>query len=62
MVEKAKLYDDGDKLVRRHKVPLLNGFRRFFNKVSKEILSRDSPLAALIKEYMMGRQGMTLLD
>lgn len=63
MVTQARLHDRNGGQVRRHKVPLMNGFRRFFNKVGKEALSHDSPLAALIKkEYMMGHQGTTPLD
>jgi len=48
---------------RRHEVPAMNGFRRFFNKANKETLSRDSPLAALIKkEFMMNHTGLVKLD
>ncbi|MDE1767181.1 MAG: site-specific integrase [Thaumarchaeota archaeon] len=48
---------------RRHNVPAMNGFRRFFNKVNKETLSKDSPLAALIKkEFQMGHIGLVQLD
>jgi len=48
---------------RRSEIPIMNGFRRFFNKVNKETLSKDSPLAALIKkEYMMAHVGLTKLD
>jgi len=48
---------------KRHDVPIMNGFRRFFNKVNKETLSKDSPLAALIKkEYMMAHTGLVKLD
>jgi len=49
---------------RRHNVPLMNGFRRFFNKSIKESDSRDSTLAELIKkERMMGHEtGLILLD
>lgn len=48
---------------RRHEVPVMNGFRRFFNKVNKETLSKDSPLAALIKkEFQMGHIGLVKLD
>lgn len=48
---------------RRHEVPSMNGLRRFFNKTNKEALSKDSPLAALIKkEYMMGHTGLVKLD
>ncbi|MGQ0795652.1 MAG: integrase [Nitrosopumilaceae archaeon] len=48
---------------RRHDIPAMNGFRRFFNKANKETLSKDSPLAALIKkEYQMGHVGLIKLD
>lgn len=48
---------------RRHEVPIMNGFRRFFNKTNKETLSKDSPLAALIKkEFQMGHIGLVKLD
>ncbi|WP_268543692.1 integrase [Candidatus Nitrosotenuis cloacae] len=48
---------------RRHEVPAMNGFRRFFNKANKETLSKDSPLAALIKkEFMMNHTGLIKLD
>ena len=42
---------------------MMNGFRRFWNKACKESLSRESPLAALIKkEYMIGHAGLVKLD
>lgn len=48
---------------RRHNVPAMNGFRRFFNKTFKESISKDSPLASLIKkEYAMGHIGLVHLD
>ncbi|MFM7796497.1 MAG: integrase, partial [Candidatus Nitrosotenuis sp.] len=48
---------------RRHEIPAMNGFRRFFNKVNKETISKDSPLAALIKkELMMNHIGLVKLD
>jgi len=48
---------------RRHKVPLFNGFRRFFNKANKKSLSQGSMLASLIlKENMMGHTGLIKLD
>lgn len=48
---------------RRHEIPIMNGFRRFWNKTCKEALSKDSPLASLIKkEYMMGHTGLIKLD
>jgi hypothetical protein len=48
---------------RRHEIPVMNGFRRFFNKVNKNSISKDSPLGALIKkENMMGHTGLIKLD
>ena len=48
---------------KRHRVPLMNGFRRFFNKTYKEALSGNSTLGSLIKhEFMMGHRGLTSLD
>jgi len=48
---------------RRHKVPLFNGFRRFFNKANKKSLAQGSMLASLIlKENMMGHTGLIKLD
>jgi len=49
--------------MRRYEVPMMNGFRRFWNKTCKETASKDTPLAALIKkEYMMGHSGLVKLD
>jgi len=48
---------------RRHEIPALNGFRRFFNKQNKKSLSKNSILASLIlKEYQMGHTGLIKLD
>ena len=48
---------------RRHEVPIMNGFRRFWNKTCKEAVSKDSALASLIKkEFMMGHAGLIKLD
>ncbi|HJW19791.1 MAG TPA: integrase [Candidatus Nitrosotalea sp.] len=48
---------------RRHEIPVMNGFRRFFNKMNKNSISKDSPLGALIKkENMMGHTGLIKLD
>jgi len=49
---------------KRHEVPLMNGFRRYFNKSIKESNSKDSTLAELIKkERMMGHEtGLIILD
>lgn len=53
----------GDKRGKRHEVPIMNGFRRFWNKTCKESASGESALASLIKkEYMMGHQGLVSLD
>ena len=48
---------------RRHDVPVMNGFRRFWSKTCNETTSRDSPLASLIKkEYLMGHSGLVKTD
>ena len=48
---------------KRHPVPLMNGFRRFFNKTCKGATSGDSTISSLIKkEFMMGHRGLTALD
>ena len=48
---------------KRHNIPLMNGFRRYFNKTNKESLSKDSMLGQLIKkEMMMGHNGLIHLD
>ena len=48
---------------KRYEVPIMNGFRRVWNKTCKESLSRDSPLGSLIKkEFMMGHTGLIKLD
>lgn len=48
---------------KRYDVPIMNGFRRFWNKTCKESLSRDSPLGSLIKKkFMMGHAGLIKLD
>ena len=45
----------GAKRGKRFDVPVMNGFRRFWNKTIKEAGSGESSLASLIrKEYMMG--------
>lgn len=63
LVEKSEIRKPLVKGNRRHEVPAMNGFRRFFNKVNKETLSRDSPLATLIrKEYMMNHVGLVKTD
>ena len=48
---------------RRFDVPMMNGFRRFWNKTCKESTSKESPLSSLIKkEFMMGHVGLVKLD
>ena len=60
MVERAGLRDG--KSGKMHRVPLMNGFRRFHNKTCKEALA-GSTLGSLIKhEFMMGHHGLTSLD
>ena len=63
MIMDAGLRDPGAAGARRHEIPLMNGFRRFWNKTCKESLSSDSPLSSLIKkEFMMGHKGLVSLD
>jgi hypothetical protein len=63
VLKKAGLRTPLVKGKRRHEIPVMNGFRRFFNKANKETLSKDSPLAALIKkEFQMGHTGLVKLD
>lgn len=62
IVKKSELRSNLVKM-RRHDVPAMNGFRRFFNKSFKESPHKDSSLAALIKaEFVMGHRGLTKLD
>lgn len=61
MITKAGLRNS--QCFRRHEVPIMNGFRRFWNKTCKESVSQESSLASLIKkEYMMGHRGLIKLD
>ncbi|MDH5431117.1 MAG: integrase [Nitrosopumilus sp.] len=61
MIKKAGLRDKIKG--KRYEVPIMNGFRRFWNKTCKESLSKDSPLGSLIKkEFMMGHTGLIKLD
>lgn len=63
MARNAKLRPLLPKGQKRYEVPIMMGFRRFWNKTCKESLSRDSPLASFIKkEYMMGHMGLFKLD
>ena len=63
IVVSAGLRDPLVKGKRRHEIPLMNGFRRFFNRTNKESISKDSVLAQLIKkEVMMGHTGLISLD
>ena len=53
----------GAKKGKRYGVPIIQGFRRFFNKTGKDALSDDSRVSSLIKkEYMLGHQGLVKLD
>ena len=62
VVEQAGLRDGG-RQGKMHRVPLMNGFRRFYNKTCKEALAGGSTLGSLIKhEFMMGHRGLTTLD
>ena len=52
-----------EKKGRRFDVPLIHGFRSFWNKVMKDAVSDDSPVSSLTKkEYMMGHSGFSPLD
>lgn len=63
MVKNAGLRTQDRKAQGRYDVPIMNGFRRFWNKACKESDSRESPLSSLIKkEYMMGHMGLVSLD
>ena len=63
MVSRAGLRSPDRKNCRRFEVPLMNGFRRFWNKACKESMSPDSPVSSLVKtEFMMGHTGLTSLD
>ncbi len=63
VVKEAGIRDIMNKGKKRHNIPLMNGFRRYFNKTNKESLSKDSVLGQLIKkEMMMGHNGLIHLD
>lgn len=63
ILKKAKIREPLEAGKRNYDVPIMNGFRRFFNKINKETLSKDSPLAALIKkEMMLSHTGLIKLD
>lgn len=63
LLEKSKVRNQLSNGKRRHDVPVMNGYRRFFNKVNKETFSKDSPLGALIKkEMMLSHTGLIPLD
>lgn len=48
---------------KKHKVPLMNGFRRYYNKITSEILTSNSTLGDLIRrERLMGHTGLIPLD
>jgi hypothetical protein len=63
VLKKAKIREPLKAGKRNYEVPIMNGFRRYFNKINKEVLSKDSPLAALIKkEMMLSHTGLIKLD
>ena len=63
VIQAAGLRAPERKSQRRFDVPMMNGFRRFWNKACKESVSNESPLSTLIKkEYMMGHVGLVSLD
>ncbi|KAG2472653.1 MAG: Integrase-like, catalytic core [Nitrosopumilales archaeon] len=63
ILKKAKIREPLEAGKRNYDVPIMNGFRRFFNKINKETFSKDSPLAALIKkEMMLSHTGLVQLD
>ena len=48
---------------RRHHVPAVQGFRRFWNKTFSDNRIGDAPMSSIIKkEYMMGHYGVMPLD
>ena len=62
MATKAGLRDPGSKKGTRFETHLVHGFRRFFNKTCKEVLSGDSPASLIQTRYMMGHAGLVSLD
>jgi len=63
ILKKSKIREPLEAGKRNYDIPIMNGFRRFFNKINKETFSKDSPLAALIKkEFMMSHTGLLKLD
>jgi len=63
ILHKSKLRNKLTNGKRRHEVPVMNGFRRFWNKTVKESIPKTSALASLIRtEYMMGHTGLIKLD
>lgn len=49
-------------LKRKHEIPAMNGFRRFWNKTVKNTRSIDVIGSLIKKEYMMGHEGVVSLD
>ena len=47
---------------RRHEIPTMNGFRKFWNKTVKETESKDVIGSLIKKEYLMGHDGLVSLD
>ena len=51
-----------DKENRRYRVPLMHGFRRYFNKTIKDSPTPDTEGSRIRTEYMMGHKGVGQLD
>ena len=48
---------------RKWEVPLLHGFRRFFNKAMKDTKTGETPLSTIMKsEFIIGHSGLAPLD
>ena len=61
IVRKAGLRGEGRR-GKRYKIPLMNGFRRFYNKTVKDAPMPDTEGARIRTEYMMGHRGVGALD
>ena len=61
MLEKSELRGES-RQGKRYRVPLLHGFRRFFNKTTKDAPTPDTAGMQIRTEYMMGHRGVGPLD
>lgn len=62
-----KIFDNeyfniSDGISKRREIPVLNGFRYFFNEHNKEAFSKDTLASLIKKEYMMSHTGLIKLD